>query len=138
MEITDNVIPASNSIMAKNLYKLGHYFFNKHYDTISKQMLNNVKKDIENYGSGYSNWLQLMCDLTGKYYEIAISGKNAKEKLSEIHQYYLPNKLLAGSTKESTLPLLKNRFQKDKTLIIFASMELASCHLTMFKNPFKN
>ena len=31
IEYTDNVIPASNSIMAKNLFKLSHYFNNEHF-----------------------------------------------------------------------------------------------------------
>ncbi|MBG7630462.1 MAG: thioredoxin domain-containing protein, partial [Bacteroidetes bacterium] len=42
MEIEDNVIPASNSIMAKNLFKLSHYYSNNYYLKVSKQMLHNV------------------------------------------------------------------------------------------------
>ena len=44
MEINDNVIPASNSIMARNLAKLSHYYSNPYYLKTSKQMLNNVKE----------------------------------------------------------------------------------------------
>jgi len=62
MEIEDNVIPASNSIMARNLFKLSHYYSNKYYLKVSKQMLHNVKDRTKQYGSGYSNWLELMCD----------------------------------------------------------------------------
>ena len=42
MELTDNVIPSSNSSMAKGLFYLGHYLDNKKYLDISEQMLNNV------------------------------------------------------------------------------------------------
>jgi len=115
--IHDNVIPASNSILAKNLYKLGHYFENKKYGKTSKQMLNNVKNDIQKYASGYSNWLQLQSDLTTDYYEIAVVGKDAKEKIKELNQQYIPNKLIAGSKKESKQPLLLDRFSKGSTLI---------------------
>ncbi|MBG7631683.1 MAG: hypothetical protein IZT56_14800 [Bacteroidetes bacterium] len=80
-------------------------------------MLHNVKEKTLQYGSGYSNWLHLMCDFSGNYYEIAISGKNAKEKLLEINQYYIPNKLIAGSTSESTIPLMEGRFSEDETYI---------------------
>lgn len=116
-EIEDNVIPASNSIMAKNLFKLSHYYSNSHYLKVSKQMLNNLKERTLQYGSGYSNWLQLMCDFSGDYYEIAISGENAKEKLLEINQHYIPNKLIAGSTSESNIPLMEGRFNEDETYI---------------------
>ncbi|MCF6168875.1 thioredoxin domain-containing protein [Lutibacter sp.] len=117
MEIEDNVIPASNSIMAKNLFKLSHYYSNNYYLKVSKQMLENVKENAQQYGSGYSNWLQLMANYVGNYYEIAISGENALEKTIELNQMYIPNKLIAGSTKQSSLPLMEGRYNKNETLI---------------------
>lgn len=117
MEIEDNVIPASNSIMARNLFKLSHYYSNSYYLKVSKQMLSNVKERTQQYGSGYSNWLQLMADFSGNYYEIAISGKEAVNKLIEINKQYIPNKLIAGSTKKSELPLMEGRYNNDETLI---------------------
>ena len=115
MEINDNVIPASNSIMARNLFKLGHYFENKSFTKASKQMLNNVKNDIQDYPSSYSNWLQLYANLSMDFYEIAIVGKKAKEKIEELNQFYIPNKLIAGSLVESNEPLLKYRFTEGET-----------------------
>jgi len=117
MEVEDNVIPASNSIMARNLFKLSHYYSNTYYLNVSKQMLSNIKTRTQQYGSGYSNWLQLMSDYTGDYYEIAISGKEAISKLTEINKNYIPNKLIAGSTKKSSLPLMQGRFNDNETLI---------------------
>ena len=117
MDIDDNVIPASNSIMANNLFKLSHYYSNSEYLKISKQMLNNIKDRALQYGGGYSNWLQLMCDLSGDYYEIAISGEDAAEKLAELHQVYIPNMLIAGSKENSDIPLMKGRYSKGETLI---------------------
>jgi len=117
MEIEDNVIPASNSIMANNLFKLSHYYSNNYYLKVSTQMLHNVKEKTTQYGSGYSNWLQLMSDFSGNYYEAAISGKKAKEKLLEINQFYIPNKLIAGSISKSNIPLMEGRFNEDETYI---------------------
>ena len=117
MEIEDNVIPASNSIMANNLFKLSHYFSNSYYLKVSEQMLHNVKAKTRQYGSGYSNWLLLGSNFVGEYYEIAISGKDALSQLKEINQHYIPNKLIAGSTKKSSIPLMENRFNENETLI---------------------
>ena len=117
MEVEDNVIPASNSIMARNLFKLSHYYSNSYYLKVSKQMLNNVKERAQKYGSGYSNWLQLMANYTGDYYEIAISGENAFDKLLQINKKYIPNKLIAGSIKKSNLSLMEGRFNENETLI---------------------
>lgn len=117
MEINDNVIPASNSILANSLFKLGLYFENNNYKNTSKQMLNNVIADMENYGSGYSNWLQLYSNLTTDFYEVAIVGKDAPKKLKELNQFYIPNKIIAGSTTARDEPLLKNRFSENKTML---------------------
>jgi uncharacterized protein YyaL (SSP411 family) len=117
IEYRDNVIPASNSIMAKNLFKLSHYFENEHYLKTATSMLNNVKPEIEKYGSSFSNWLDLMLNYSNPFYEVAIVGNEVNEKISELNEIYLPNILIAGSKKESNMPLLANRFFKDKTLI---------------------
>ena len=117
IEIDDNVIPSSNSIMALNLFKLGHYFSNKNYSSNAEAMLNNVKTNAINYGSGASNWLILYNNFLGEFYEIAIVGSKAKEKLKELNRNYIPNKLIVGSLKESDLPLLEYKYSENETTI---------------------
>ncbi|HKK11779.1 MAG TPA: thioredoxin domain-containing protein [Flavobacteriaceae bacterium] len=117
IEYSDNVIPASNSIMAKNLFKLSHYFDNKHFSKTALTMLNNVKPELQDYGSVYSNWLDLMLNYVYPFYEVAIVGQDAFTKLSELNSNYLPNKIIAGSLQDNTLPLLKNRYVESETQI---------------------
>lgn len=117
IEYRDNVIPASNSIMAKNLFKLSHYFDNEHYAKTAMTMLNNVKPEMQEYPSGYSNWFDLMLNYTAPYYEVAIVGKEAKEKITHLNKTYIPNKLIAGSISENNMPLLENRYNPSATLI---------------------
>lgn len=117
IQYRDNVIPASNSIMAKNLFKLSHYFDNTHFNKTAMTMLNNVKPEMQEYPSGYSNWFDLMLNYTSPYYEVAIVGVDAKQKITELNKTYLPNKLIAGSTTENAMPLLENRFNPTETLI---------------------
>jgi uncharacterized protein YyaL (SSP411 family) len=117
IEYRDNVIPSSNSIMAKNLFKLSHYFDNEHFSKTAMTMLNNVKPEMQEYPSGYSNWFNLMLNYAKPYYEVAIVGKDAKEKIKQLNQNYIPNKLIAGSTSENNMPLLENRYNPDNTFI---------------------
>ena len=117
VEFRDNVIPSSNSIMAKNLFRLYHYFDKQEYYERSKNMSLSVTQEFEAYPSGYSNWFDLIYNLKSNYYEVAVVGENALEKVKQINSKYIPNKLIIGSTTENNLPLLKNRFIKDKTLI---------------------
>lgn len=116
-EVIDNVIPSSNAILAKNAFKLGHYYSNKQYLKMAQQMLNNMMLDINNAPSGYSNWLDLYLNYSNPYYEVAISGENAKKQLKEIDTTYLPNILIAGAIKDSKLPIMENRFSPNKTFI---------------------
>lgn len=80
-------------------------------------MAKNVAPKIMSYGAGYANWLQLICDLTSNYYEIAIAGPNAKELLKEVQGHYIPNKLIAGSQGKSTIPLMHGRFHENDSYI---------------------
>ena len=116
-EYRDNVIPASNSMMAKNLLILSHHFDNKKYLTTSSKMLHNVQPEIESYPSAYSNWLDLMSNFQDNFYEVVVVGKDASKKIAELNARYLPNILVAGSTSESKKPLLNYRYIDGETLI---------------------
>lgn len=116
-EYRDNVIASSNSIMAKNLLRLSHYFDNEAYAETAKTMLHNVVPEIAEYPSTFSNWLDLMLNYTNNYYEVAIVGTDVTKKIKALNSYYLPNKLIIGSDSENNLPLLQNRYVEGKTLI---------------------
>ena len=116
-EVLDNVIPSSNSVLAESLFKFGHYYSNKTYANLAKQMLSNVNEDIEKVPSGYTNWLTLYLNYSNPFYEVAISGADAHSKLKELDVSYLPNIIISGSDKNSNLPLLANKYIDDETLI---------------------
>jgi uncharacterized protein len=117
MEISDNVIPSSNSEMAKNLLILGLYFENKNYEDQSMQLVKNVMDDVKKNLGFYSNWAQVMASQIKSPYEIAIAGSRWKEKLSEFHQHYMPNTIYLGGNNEGSLTLLQNKIVEGKTMI---------------------
>jgi uncharacterized protein YyaL (SSP411 family) len=117
LEIRDDVIPGSNSVFAQNLFLLGHYYSNDTYSKTAKQMLHNVIADAVKYPTEYYNWLNLLQNYTGNYYEVAVSGKEALSKVNTLQSYYLPNILIAGATKESNLPIMESRYIENKTYI---------------------
>ncbi|MBK5283913.1 MAG: thioredoxin domain-containing protein [Bacteroidia bacterium] len=136
-EIQDNVIPASNSSMAKALFELSIYFDEKNYRKISQRMLSNVKDDMASYGSSYSNWAMLMLNETYPFYEVAIDGKEARNKLSELNQKFIPNKLIAASESESSLSLLQERFVAGKTLIYVCENSVCKLPVQKTEEAFK-
>lgn len=116
MEINDNVMPASNSIMAKNLWKLGHFYRNDQWVQLSRQQLANVYDGMERYGSGYSNWAQLLVWMTSTYHEVIIIGDRATEYLLEFRKHYHVASLFAGG-KTCQLPIATGKTVEEGTTI---------------------
>jgi uncharacterized protein YyaL (SSP411 family) len=108
-EIMDGVIPSSNSVMARNLKKLGLLFDDAEYLEISSQLLRNIMPHMEKYGSAYSNWAMLLLDEVFGVYEVAVTGPGYENIRVEIENNYIPNKIILGGTKGS-LPLLVDKF----------------------------
>lgn len=116
-EVSDNVIPSSNSQMARNLFKLSRLSGNEKYFELCLAMTKKFGSAIAQYGEGYSNWASLYLDLLSTGTEICIVGKDVNEKLLELSKHYHSNAIFAVATSASELSLLKNRFVKNKTLI---------------------
>jgi uncharacterized protein YyaL (SSP411 family) len=116
-EIMDGVIPASNSVMARVLKKLGLFYDDGEYLEISAQLLRNVAPQMAKYGSAYSNWCMLLLDEVFSTYEVAITGSEYEAKRIEIENNYIPNKIILGGTKGS-LPLLTDKFGQETQIFI--------------------
>lgn len=116
-ELQDNVIPSSNSSMAKALFLLGDYYNDKKYLEMSETMLNNVKSYIRQYGTYYSNWAQLLEMNVNQPREIAIVGKDAEKIREEMMSYFIPNAIFIGGENESNLELLKGKLVAGETYI---------------------
>ena len=117
-EVIDGVMPASNSLIANSLFKLGHYYSDNKYLKTSEQMLNNIKKDVKISPGNYSNWLHLMTNFTKPFYEVVVAGNEALEVNKSLIKNYTPNILIAGTSEENkTLPLLSYKFNDDETFI---------------------
>ena len=115
MEINDNVIPASNSVMANNLFTLGKYYHDEQLITDAKQMLSNIYDQLPQYGSGYSNWALLALSFNMKFHELAITGTDAVAQRRKLGQHYTPHTVIAGG-KSSQLPFLADKSKADDTL----------------------
>jgi uncharacterized protein YyaL (SSP411 family) len=117
-EISDNVIPASNSALANVLYKLGIHLGSKEYEHKSKEMLLEVQSSIERYGAGYSNWLKLANNVVYGTNEVVFAGPKALEYRKAFIENYTPNVLIAGALKASELPLLENRITNETYIYV--------------------
>ncbi len=119
MELTDNVTPASNSVMASVLYRLYRLMDNTFYYEKTIKMLKAMQEFIQGYGSAYSNWMMLQQQILNLKKELVICGNKAKEYYHQLQQYYLPDTLVVFTEKESDLPLFKERIKEGKTIMYY-------------------
>jgi uncharacterized protein YyaL (SSP411 family) len=116
--LSDSTLPSANAIMAESLWIMGQILENKQYNDMAESMLNGISSYFsDGKSSDYTQWAQLILNETLSYKEVIIVGPQAKELNKKIKQHYLPNTLFQLSEIESNLPLLKDRFFDDETLI---------------------
>lgn len=113
----DGVIPAPNSVMAHNLFQLGHINYEPKDTKKAKQMLSSMLPMLREDAYAYSNWSKLLSHVVYPYYEVAIVGNDAQRMLLELSNQNVPNILLVGSTTKSDIALFEDRFVQDATYV---------------------
>jgi uncharacterized protein len=117
-EIFDNVIPSANSVMARNLYRLGILLDKEEWKKMATDMTSRLSELIESEPGYSSNWGILYSEIKAEMAEVVVVGKNAGAIRKELHQHYLPFAQLLGTTSKSNLSLFEGReATSDKTMI---------------------
>jgi uncharacterized protein YyaL (SSP411 family) len=116
MEIADNVIASSNSVLAEVIFLLGEYYDRDDYIRMSSSMVNHVSEEMPKAGPYYAHWASLMGMITFKPFEVAVMGEDALQKTKEIFRHYTPTSIFMGGNQEN-LPLLENKLVMNRTMI---------------------
>lgn len=129
MEVSDNVIPASNSVMGHLLLDFGILFSKQEWQNRSKNMLLNIQENLKKGQIYYANWDLLLLRHLLPTKEVVIMGENAVDLSRKIQKQINFNILFAGSSEEVYLDSMKNRLVEGKTLIYVC--EKNSCKLAV-------
>ncbi len=117
-EVFDNVIPASNSVMARNLFHVGTLLDKPEWKKIATDMSSRLSSITESEPGYMSNWGILFSEITKGMAEVVIVGNDLEDIRKELHQHPLPFVLTLGTKTKSDLPLFEGRESKDgKTMI---------------------
>lgn len=116
MELNDNVIPASNSVMAHNFHRLSYFYRKAEWKANAEQMLANVYDGMEMYGSGYSNWALLLLQIIDSMEEIGIVGPNANRIRQNMNKKFKTGTIYSGGIHFS-LPILQEKPITSKTIV---------------------
>jgi uncharacterized protein YyaL (SSP411 family) len=112
IDVNDDVIPSSNSILAKCLHKLSFYFDELDYQERAEQMLASVFAKIEKFPNAYSNWIQLFLSIEHGWQQILITGEDAKLWQQQLWQQFLPNTIVHQIPQDGQVPLFKDKQQE--------------------------
>jgi uncharacterized protein YyaL (SSP411 family) len=77
--------------------------------------------------------LDLGLNYSGENRELAICSAEATTYCQEINGLYIPNIVLAGTQKTSTLPFLKNRYTNKKDLFYICQNKTCQMPLSDFQ-----
>ena len=116
IEVYDQVIPSSNSVMANNLLRLAHLLGITDYRQLAQSMLSRLTENMVSHPPAYANWFNLALSLANPLIEITITGPDALARCREMQSKYIPNALFCAGN-DPNLPLLKDRTSKEKTRI---------------------
>ena len=118
-KMVDNVIPSSNSTMAKVMHYLSIYLFNDEYEMMAKEMVNNMLPVMTSTKdpSFYSNWSTVLIDFVYEPFEVAIVGNDFELIRRDLDKNYIPNMLLLGGSNEGSLDLLEGKLVRKETTI---------------------
>ncbi len=116
-EVLDNVIPASNSSMAKGLFLLSLIFEKPAFLKIVNRMISGVEDKMRRFPSAFTNWGIQLINLVYPYHTFVITGIDAEKDARSGFEAFLPNVLFAGTKDKADLPIFRDRISNSKTQV---------------------
>jgi hypothetical protein len=116
-EIFDNVIPSSNSVMARNLYQLSIVLDKPEWQELSLNMISRLTHLIQSEPVYMCHWALLASEVANGLTEVAIVGKNSDALRMELQKKYLPFTFVTGTHDKSTMPLLSDKEVGNQTML---------------------
>ncbi len=120
-EVFDNVIPSSNSVMARSLYHLGIFWDNEHWKSMASQMMQRLISLTQSEPIYMCHWAVLATEMTNGMAEVVMTGAKSLDWQKEFDQSYLPFALYMGGNTKSEVPLVADKLsaQREEIFVCF-------------------
>jgi uncharacterized protein YyaL (SSP411 family) len=112
-EVFDNVIPASNSVMARNLFLLGTLLDHQPWIGHAKKLAGRLDAGLRTEPVYLSYWGILHLELTFGLAEVVFAGRETHALRQAWDKTFHPFALLLGASAHSRLALTQNRHSPD-------------------------
>jgi len=118
-EVFDNVIPSSNSVMARNLLVLGSLFDQEKWKTIATNMIGNLSHIIRSEINYTGNWGMALMESQRSFTEVVLAGNSIEQLRNELQQVFHPLSIYMKVEKDSSLPLTASKVSIDNESTIY-------------------
>jgi uncharacterized protein YyaL (SSP411 family) len=133
-EVFDNVIPSSNSVMARNLLFLGTIWDNNDWKNLSNEMTASLTELILSEPNYMSNWAIALLESKQPLAEVVFIGDDSPQLRREFQEQFHPFAITMGSKTESSLPLLEGKVTIEKKTTIYVCFN-KTCKLPVHTIP---
>lgn len=116
IEVNDNVIPSSNSVMLQALFKLSKFYGDKTYLNCVEKMLAKVSPKLFKAGPYLANWAIVVGYLSYPFAEVVTGGKISKNTHQDLLKNFNPNAIFTGGTNDN-LELLKGKTEQQSYFV---------------------
>ncbi len=116
-DLFDNVIPSPNSVMARNLFRLGVMLDREEWRKDAVLMAKAMRPHFIKEPGYLSNWGIAAMETTLRFYETVVTGPEAMAFQKRLLNQYHPFSVLMGAIESAKLPLVKDRVNSHNTLI---------------------
>lgn len=117
-EVYDGAVPSGNAVMMQNLWYLSVVFDQKEWADRCVEAVSSLSQTIVRYPTSFGVWASQLLQLVKGTPELAIVGKDYRERMEEAGKWFLPYRVLVGAGKNIPgIPLLTAREQENETLV---------------------
>jgi uncharacterized protein YyaL (SSP411 family) len=109
IDVNDDVIPSSNSILAHCLYKLAYYFNRADYEEKQERMLQAITPKMKKFPNGFSNWMQLIALREKGFTQVVITGIDAQKWIAILRNKFTYNSIFIEKVEGNKIPLLHEK-----------------------------
>jgi uncharacterized protein YyaL (SSP411 family) len=121
VELSDNVIPASNSVMAENLLVLGYITGRTDYLERAGQMIAIMAPQVSANPWFHANWAAIISLMESGPVQVSIVGDGYREEFEMLKKEPLHGIIWSGGDTTIQIPALQKKWTTGKTLIYVCS-----------------
>lgn len=118
VEFQDNVIPSANAVMAYNLWVLHKLFHVPEFYQKCSSMFNTVWPFMQKDPAFFAKWSQLALAMHFPFFEVVVSGPEAKKLARDLQKMHLPNAVIFSVFRPiDDWPLVAEKYHETQNLI---------------------